>query len=74
MDQTIPECLKDFVAMVISRATRNPLTSSRLGQNAGMSRNVRKRRIEGMRTSDWRCHLDEIFPKINGVSATCGGL
>jgi len=27
---------------------------------------IRKRRIEGMRTSRWRWHLDEIFVKING--------
>jgi putative transposase len=27
---------------------------------------IRKRRIEGMRSSRWRWHLDEIFVKING--------
>jgi putative transposase len=27
---------------------------------------IRKRRIEGMRTSQWRWHLDEMFVKING--------
>jgi putative transposase len=27
---------------------------------------IRKRRIEGMRSSCWRWHLDEIFVKING--------
>ncbi len=27
---------------------------------------IRKRRIEGMRSSKWRWHLDEIFVKING--------
>lgn len=27
---------------------------------------IRKRRIEGMRSSHWRWHLDEIFVKING--------
>ena len=27
---------------------------------------IRKRRIEGMRTSNWRWHLDEVFVKING--------
>src|SRR6056297_469432 len=27
---------------------------------------IRKRRIEGMKTSRWRWHLDEIFVKING--------
>jgi len=27
---------------------------------------IRKRRIEGMRTSRWRWHLDEVFVKING--------
>jgi len=27
---------------------------------------IRKRRIEGMRTSRWRWHLDEMFVKING--------
>lgn len=26
----------------------------------------RKRRIEGMRSSRWRWHLDEVFVKING--------
>ena len=28
---------------------------------------IRKRRVEGMRSSHWRCHLDEVFVKINGV-------
>ena len=27
---------------------------------------IRKRRVEGMRSSRWRWHLDEIFVKING--------
>jgi putative transposase len=27
---------------------------------------IRKRRIEGMRSSRWRWHLDEMFLKING--------
>ena len=27
---------------------------------------IRKRRIEGMKSSHWRWHLDEIFVKING--------
>ena len=27
---------------------------------------IRKRRIEGMRTSHWQWHLDEVFVKING--------
>jgi hypothetical protein len=27
---------------------------------------IRKRRIEGMRSSRWRWHLDEVFVKING--------
>ena len=27
---------------------------------------IRKRRIEGMKSSKWRCHLDEMFVKING--------
>ena len=27
---------------------------------------IRKRRIEGMRTSRWQWHLDEVFVKING--------
>ena len=27
---------------------------------------IRKRRIEGMNSSRWRCHLDEVFVKING--------
>ncbi len=27
---------------------------------------IRKRRVEGMRTSNWRWHLDEVFVKING--------
>jgi len=27
---------------------------------------IRKRRIEGMRSSNWRWHLDEVFVKING--------
>ena len=27
---------------------------------------IRKRRIEGMKSSSWRWHLDEIFVKING--------
>lgn len=28
---------------------------------------IRKRRIEGMKSSRWRWHLDEMFVKINGV-------
>ena len=28
---------------------------------------IRKRRIQGMRSSHWRWHLDEMFVKINGV-------
>ncbi len=27
---------------------------------------IRKRRVEGLRSSRWRWHLDEIFVKING--------
>ena len=27
---------------------------------------IRKRRIEGMRSSPWRWHVDEVFVKING--------
>ena len=27
---------------------------------------IRKRRIEGIRTSNWRWHVDEVFVKING--------
>ena len=27
---------------------------------------IRKRRIEGMKSSRWRWHLDEVFVKING--------
>lgn len=27
---------------------------------------IRKRRIDGMRSSRWRWHLDEMFVKING--------
>ena len=27
---------------------------------------IRKRRVEGVRTSHWRWHLDEVFVKING--------
>jgi putative transposase len=27
---------------------------------------IRKRRIEGMKSSKWRWHLDEMFVKING--------
>ena len=27
---------------------------------------IRKRRVEGMRSSHWRWHLDELFVKING--------
>jgi len=27
---------------------------------------IRKRRVEGMRSSNWRWHLDEVFVKING--------
>jgi putative transposase len=27
---------------------------------------IRKRRIQGMRSSRWRWHLDEMFVKING--------
>ena len=30
---------------------------------------IRKRRVEGMRASRWRWHLDEVFVKINGVTA-----
>jgi putative transposase len=29
---------------------------------------IRKRRIEGMRSSRWRWHLDEMFVKINGAT------
>ena len=29
---------------------------------------IRKRRIDGMRSSRWRWHLDEVFVKINGES------
>ena len=29
---------------------------------------IRKRRVEGMRSSCWRWHLDEVFVKINGVT------
>ena len=29
---------------------------------------IRKRRIQGMRSSHWRWHLDEMFVKINGES------
>jgi putative transposase len=28
--------------------------------------NIRKRRVKGMRSSNWRWHLDEVFVKING--------
>lgn len=28
---------------------------------------IQKRRIEGMRSSRWRSHFDEMFVKINGV-------
>lgn len=27
---------------------------------------IKKRRIEGMKSSYWRWHLDEVFVKING--------
>ena len=27
---------------------------------------IRKRRIEGMKSSSWKWHLDEVFVKING--------
>lgn len=27
---------------------------------------MRKRLMEGMRASHWRCHLDEVFVKISG--------
>ena len=27
---------------------------------------IRKRRVEGLRSSHWRWHLDEVFVKING--------
>ena len=27
---------------------------------------IRKNRVEGMRSNHWRCHLDEMFVKING--------
>ena len=27
---------------------------------------IRKRRVEGMRSSGWRWHLDEVFVRING--------
>ena len=30
------------------------------------SAEIRKRRVEGMRSSNWRWHLDEVFVKING--------
>ena len=29
---------------------------------------IRKRRVQGMRSSRWRWHLDEVFAKINGES------
>lgn len=29
---------------------------------------IRKRRVEGMRSSQWRWHVDEVFVKINGDS------
>jgi putative transposase len=28
---------------------------------------IRKRRVEGMRSSNWRWHLDEVFVKVNGA-------
>jgi putative transposase len=28
---------------------------------------IRRKRVDGMRTSRWRWHLDEVFVKINGV-------
>ena len=31
------------------------------------SAEIRKRRVEGMRSSNWRWHLDEVFVKINGA-------
>ena len=30
------------------------------------SAEIRKRRVQGMRSSKWRWHLDEVFVKING--------
>lgn len=30
------------------------------------AREIRKRRVQGMRSSRWRWHLDEVFVKING--------
>lgn len=27
---------------------------------------IRKRRVSGLRSSRWRCHMDEVFVKING--------
>jgi len=29
---------------------------------------LRKRRISGMKSSNWRCHLSEMFVKANGES------
>ena len=30
------------------------------------ARQIKKRRAEGMRSSNWKWHLDEVFVKING--------
>ena len=34
---------------------------------------IRKRRIEGMKSSRWRLHLDEVLVKINASGITSGG-
>lgn len=34
---------------------------------------IRKRRIEGMKSSQWRWHLDELFVKINGERGAVNG-
>ncbi len=28
---------------------------------------IRKKRVDGMKASRWRWHLDEVFVRINGV-------
>ncbi len=35
---------------------------------------IRKRRLEGMKSSQWRWHLDEVFVKIIGERHSFGGL
>jgi len=35
---------------------------------------IRKRRVDGMRSSRWRWHLDEVFVKINGERRYLGEL